>query len=198
MPFSRYKRNARDYPYLTGLIIGGDYITNGEGTNYSSSSSSSSSIGYNESSSSSSSSLDCPNNIYSITTTIKSDLTFTIEKYIAVKINSGVGKDNYIELYTSGTGYSYDTGRIFWGDTTNVNPKTSNGFISIVVNGDTYYVKKYSGDNTTDCCSNLIGTSTGSGSFTSAGFALVFVNGVELRWIRLYTLNPWKGIISLK
>ena len=92
-----------------------------------------------------------------------------------------------MQLFSGNTAYTYDTTRVFYGDTTNVNSKTDNGFISIIVNGSVYYVQKYSGDNTTDCCSNIISTETHEGTFTSYGFALIWANGVELKWIELFT-----------
>ena len=185
MPFVRVNRTRRNYPWLVGTSnqqVGGDYSRYAE----SSSSESSSSL----SSSSSSSSFDCPNNIYSVTATIRNDLIFTFDKYLAVNINGSTESDNYIQLYDADlSGSSYDANRIFYGNTSNTNPKTSNNFVSMIINGTTYYLRKYSGDNNVDCCSNLIGNDASGGIFTLYGFVLVRVNGTESKYVRVYTFE---------
>ena len=150
------------------------------------------------SSSSSSSSFDCPNNIYSITATIRNDLTFTFDKYLALNVNGSTESDNYIQLYDADlSGSSYDANRIFWGNTTNTNPKTSNNFVSILINGTTYYLRKYSGDSNVDCCSNLIGNDTSGGIFTLYGFVLIRVNDTESKYVRVYTFEDLSSSSSI-
>ena len=201
-----YRTYYQDYFWLwSGQKMGGDYFfgvadsssSSSSSLEYSSSSSSSeayssssssSSEQYSSSSSSSSSSLDCPNNISSITATIRNDLVFASEKFLSVNINGSTGGNNYIELFSANTsGSTYDANRIFYGNSTNSNPKLDNGFISIVINGSTYYIRKYSGDNNVDCCTNLFGNNTAEGTFTTAGFVFVDVNGTEFKYVEVFT-----------
>jgi hypothetical protein len=108
-------------------------------------------------------------------------------------LNDSVNKDNYFITYSGDTaGVTYDDVNKFYGDfskdpvTSNF---TSNGFISITINSSTYYVKTYKGDNTTDCCSSVDGTKVDdSGSYISAGFAVIKINGSVLRYVKIYTL----------
>jgi len=178
-------------------------IINSSSSSYSSKSSvSSSSISSSSESSLSSSSLSslssssqsslssnlCPNDISELTASIRDDIEFTYDKNLALEVNDSANKDNYIKLYTGDTGgQTYDDVNKFYGDDTNTDELTSNGFVSITINSSTYYIQLYSGTNTTDCCSNLEGIEESSGTFTSAGLVLIKVNGDLLRWVRIYT-----------
>ena len=150
------------------------------------SSSSSSSIS-SESSSSSSSSFDCPNNIISITTTIRNDIVFTSDANLSCRINGGLEQNNYITLFNGDTtGQSYDENRIFWGET-NSTTTVSNGFICIIINATPYYIEIFTGDNVASCRTNIIGNFETVGTFSNVGFALISVNNTGLRYIPIYT-----------
>lgn len=152
-----------------------------------SSNSSSSSLEY---SSSSSSSYDCPNIITSLTATIDTSKTFTPSSLINVNINSVDTKDRYLQLFTANVdGDTYDTNRVIWGNTDGSSTVTSDGFISIIVNSSTYYIRKYLGDVKVDCCSSINGIDTATGTFTSYGFVLVLINGTDERYLELYTIS---------
>ena len=101
---------------------------------------------------------------------------------VACSINGGAS-DKYIRLYSGNSGYSYDN-QVFYGERSN-NAITSFGFISILINTNTYYIQIFSGSESTECCSNIEGTIT-TGSFTSAGFALVRVN-TDLLYMPIFT-----------
>jgi hypothetical protein len=152
-------------------------------------SSSSSSISSQGSSLSSSSSDICPNDISELTTTVRNDITFTYDRQLALKLNASANKDNYIMLYSGDTsGQSYDNANRFYGDDTNTDEISSNGYISLVINGAIRYIPVYTGTNTTDCCSNLVGEKvSGEGeTFDFVGYALIKVNGGLLRYAPIY------------
>jgi hypothetical protein len=110
---------------------------------------------------------------------------------LALTINDGENKDNYIALYDGDTsGQTYDNTNRFYGDTTNNDPITENGYISILINENTYYVPLYKGTNTTDCCSNLVGSyDSGIGVFTYVGWVLIKINGNKFKWTPICTKN---------
>ena len=136
---------------------------------------------------SSSSSFDCPNNISAITSPVRNDITFTFDNYLNVNINDADIKNNFIPLYSGSTsGRPYDRNEIFWGDRNNTGSKINNGYISLIINGSQYYLPKYSGDTQYNCCSNLIGTDTSTGTFTFAGYVLINVNDTNLRYVPVY------------
>ena len=113
----------------------------------------------------------------------------TASGQLALTINGGANKDNYITLYTGDTsGQTYDNGNRFYGDDTNSDKIKANGYITLPINGTTYYIPLYIGTNTTDCCSNLVGTyDSGQGAFTYVGWVLIKINGYLLRWTPICT-----------
>ena len=157
-------------------------------TSMSSSSSSSTSM---SSSSSSSSSFDCPNNISAITATIRGDLSFTTGDFISVNINGAPESDNYILLNVANTaGSTTDSNRVFYGYTGHNGVKIEREFISISINGSTYYMQVYSGESDSNCRSNIIGTTNTSGTFMSAGYVCANINTTDvadIRYIEIFT-----------
>ena len=142
-----------------------------------------------QSSVSSSSSNLCPNDISELTTTVRNDIEFTYDRKLALELNDSANKDNYILLYSGDTSeQSYDNNNRFYGDDTNTDEVTSNGYMSIVINGAIRYMAVYSGTNTTDCCSNLVGEQDDgeSETFEFVGYALIKVNGDLLRYTPIY------------
>jgi hypothetical protein len=112
-------------------------------------------------------------------------------EHLALEINGNATQNNYIRLYSGDTtGQTWDNTNKFYGDITNTDDIFSNGFISIVINGNTYYMPIYSGTNTTQCCSNLVGTqaTTATNSFNFVGFALIKVNNTMFRYAPIYTI----------
>jgi hypothetical protein len=109
------------------------------------------------------------------------------DKFLSVTLNGGA-QDTYIQLFTGDTGYPYDNNRQFYGDTDMLDHNTL-GFISIIISGTTYWIQTWTGNLTTNCCSNLIGVEniSDASEFISAGHALISVNNTELRWIRIFT-----------
>ena len=107
---------------------------------------------------------------------------------MSVNINNIVGTgNNYLELFDGVTaGKSYDASRRFYGNETETSV-SSNTFISIVIDGNTYYLEILSGSAQLDCCSNLVGTTDSVGGFISAGFVMVDVNGT-LRFVQVFSL----------
>ena len=109
---------------------------------------------------------------------------------LALTINNSVNKDNYITLYDGDTsGQTYDNENRFYGDNT-TDTIIENGYISIIINGNTYYLPLYKGTNTTDCCSNLVGSyDSGTGVFTYVGWVLIKINGNQFKWTPICTKN---------
>ena len=106
-------------------------------------------------------------------------------KFAAISINGGT-RNNYIELFSGDTsGQSYDALRVLWTEFA-TSTVTSVGYISIIINGSTYYIRTYVGSTASGCCSNIIGVDT-TGSFTSLGFALIWINKTDLRYIQIYS-----------
>jgi hypothetical protein len=80
----------------------------------------------------------------------------------------------------------------FYGDISNTDPITANGYISMSINEETYYLPIYKGESTEECSSNLIGNIATEGSFTFAGHALIKYNDGEsdtLMWTPVYEKN---------
>ena len=115
-------------------------------------SSSSSSLDYSESSSSSISSLG-----YS--TSSSSESEFNLVGYLCVEINGSNTKNHYIELDSFTTmGYT-PSDRDFWGDIVALPGNLAEaGYLSMIINGNTYWLKVYMGDPASSCCTNLEGT----------------------------------------
>ena len=132
--------------------------------------------------SSSSSSGLCPNNISQLTTTIELDTPLSFDSFLSLNINDISGdRSNYIELYSGNTSArSYDHDNIFFGLRTTTGSFVQSKFVSILINGTKYYLKVYSGDSQTQCCSNLVGDEDSLGDYLSSGFALIEVDGVLL------------------
>jgi hypothetical protein len=132
--------------------------------------------------------INCPNVVSSIVATVRSDLTFTFDKWLGVEGDSSPGY--YLQLYSAPTsGSSYDSSNVFWGNALDTSAKTASGYMSIVVNGNTYYMPKYDGDAVTGCTTSLTGTEELSGTFTFYGYALIWVNATELKWTPLYEMS---------
>ena len=130
------------------------------------------------SSSSSSSSYHCPNNIFVLNnTTITAPVSLTTSTLLSLNINGSSNRNYYIQTYTGDTtGKTYDTSRRFYGNEDG-SSVTDYSMLSIVIDSTTYYLYTYIGAAQTNCCTNMVGIIT-SGTFISAGFALIDVNGI--------------------
>jgi len=127
----------------------------------------------------------CPNNVSGFNATLRKDLPFVFDSYVLVKINGGTN-NTYIPLYTaSNDGSNCDKRKPLWGEISNT-LKTSNGYISSVINGNTYYIPRYSGDISATCSSNLIGTEEVVGTFKFINYVFVLVNGDQYRYVPVY------------
>lgn len=134
----------------------------------------------------SSSSYDCPNDIYSFSADIVSNVDVETYGMIATKVNSSINQDNYIILYSGDTtGKSYDSDNIIYGDTSSADNLETKIMLSVIVNSSTYYIKIYGGPNTSQCCSNIHGTED-FGEFVSAGYLVVKINDLYLKYVQLY------------
>ena len=166
----------RVYQYLDGNIS----IVEKEGRpiNFYTIESSSSSSSTEIRSSSSSSSYHCPNNIFVLNnTTITAPVSLTTSTLLSLNINGSSNRNYYIQTYTGDTtGKTYDTSRRFYGNEDG-SSVTDYSMLSIVIDSTTYYLYTYIGAAQTNCCTNMVGIIT-SGTFISAGFALIDVNGI--------------------
>jgi len=132
-----------------------------------------------------------PNDISSVDTTFFTSLPVVFSSYLSVNINGSTTTDNFIRLFSGTTsGLPYDATNFFWGDTTNISPKTSDGYISLNINGTKLYLPKYKGSPSVGSCSNLVGTESSTGLFVFEGYALLHVNYDKL----LYTPVYRKGV----
>jgi hypothetical protein len=96
--------------------------------------------------------------------------------------------DLYTRTYTSTATGTPDPNRVFWGDTGVTGSFTLVSYISLVINGTTYWTPVYQGNKTTaECSSNLVGTYTNTGTFTSVGFVAISENNTTTKWLRLYS-----------
>jgi phage tail sheath gpL-like len=106
-------------------------------------------------------------------------------------VSGGTANDRFVSLYTRDTtSKTFDANRIFWGDIAVAGAKTQEGYVSISVNGTTYWTPIYSGGSTATCSTNLSGSLQTTGTFTQEGYALVKVNNSDLRWLLLYSRVP--------
>ena len=113
-------------------------------------SSSSTSLEYSESSSSTS---------LGYSSSSSSESGFTLVGYLCCEINGSNTKNHYIELDSfNTTGYT-PSNRDFWGDIV-ANPVNLQeaGYLSMIINGNTYWFKVYTADPSSDCCTTLVGT----------------------------------------
>ena len=156
-----------------------------------SSSSSSSSLNHHldtsSSSTSSSSSYHCPNNIYSLVgADIYTSGIITSNVFLSVNANNSSDGSYYLELFDGDiSGKTYDANRVFYGHEGS-NTITSSNFVKIDIDSITYYLEVFGGDAQIDCCSNLRGDYYNTGSFQSAGYIMINVNGT-LRFVQIYT-----------
>lgn len=86
-------------------------------------------------------------------------LVFTLIGYLCVEINGSNTKNHYLPLYNHNIGTSTPSDRDFWGDIV-ASPENlvEDGFISMTVNGSTYWLHIYTADPSSSCCTNLQGT----------------------------------------
>jgi hypothetical protein len=127
-----------------------------------------------------------PNEISSIATTVAM-VSVSPSGYLSVNINGSTTNDHFIGLFSGTTsGVPYDTNHVFWGDTANASPKIADGYVSLKINGNKLYLPKYTGSASIGYCSDLVGTSTSSGTFVLAGYALLRVNYADLLYTPVY------------
>jgi hypothetical protein len=100
-----------------------------------------------------------------------------------------VSNDRFLELF-AGSGGTHDAARVFWGDTTVADQKTSAGFVAIVVSGTTYYMKVFTGGSTVQCSTNYVGNYLTVGTFTIVGHVPVLVNNTNVRYVAVYSYTP--------
>lgn len=126
----------------------------------------------------------CPNDIISLTTTIRSDIIMTEDISLLIRVNGDTNR--HILLYSGDiSGVAYDDENRFWGNFQNVD-LTEYGFIGIFINGVKYYVQVYDGAGTIICSSNLVGDFYTDGTFIESGFALLRVNSTNFKYVRVY------------
>ena len=138
--------------------------------------------------------MACPNTINSLVTTIKTSGDFTFYKNLSVNVNGSTSKAYYLTIYDSADVTGAIDAQIFYGEENN-NDITFSQYLSILVNGSTYYTPVYTGNAGADCCSDLVGDLV-SGDATFNGYALVYVNGSDKRFIRLYDMVVESGSTS--
>ncbi|HUW06031.1 MAG TPA: hypothetical protein VMW01_07205 [Williamwhitmania sp.] len=129
---------------------------------------------------------DCPNGIEYLTADIVTEGIFPTESFLTVDIDEVGGY--YIQTYTDTIGLDSDDDNVFWGNETNSVTLTTAGFVSIVINGTTYYTPVFGGNGVPGCHSNINSVLTDVGTFTSYGFAAINVNNVSVELVRIYTL----------
>ena len=99
----------------------------------------------------------CPNVIYSITASIVTlPQSFTLDSYQTVELNGTTTKNHFIPVYNGSTTGKTASDKTFFGDTGTTT--TEYGWQSLIINGTTYYLKVYNGNATTDCSTDLNGT----------------------------------------
>ena len=135
----------------------------------------------------------CPNNISSLATDIALDGDFIASSFLTVNLNNTTGNNtNYIFLYDGDfSGYTYDSTRPLFGNIADsATDVISNGFIRLPVSGNTYYIRRYLGPPNRICSTSLRCSVVpqGEGSFVSAGYAIVLVDGMK-KFIKLYTME---------
>jgi hypothetical protein len=119
---------------------------------------------------------------------------FTIESQLNITINGSDDANDYILLYNGDTdGQTYDNANRFYGNVGSYDAQTltSNGFLSILINGAEYYMPVYKGSDQTDCCSNLIGTQKGEDDdiYTLAGYVLIKINGDTFKYTPVFSVG---------
>ena len=103
---------------------------------------------------------------------------------------SGTPTSLYLQTFSSVESGTPDANRIFWGDTTTVGSLSLSSYISIVINSTTYWIPVYLGDSSSaTCSSNLVGTYTGVGVFSSCGYVAIKQNDTETKWLAIYNKN---------
>ena len=100
----------------------------------------------------------CPNVIHSINASIVTapQPSFTLDSYQTVELNGTVTKNHFIALYNGSTVGKTSSDKIFFGDTSTETGEY--GWQSIIINGSTYYLKVWNGVATSDCVTDLNGT----------------------------------------
>ena len=114
---------------------------------------------------------------------------FTFSNYLSVTVNGiTTPTDKFIEVYTSAETGSYDPDNIFWGNNSASDTFIFNSWLSIVINGDTYWMPIYKASNSVaDCSSNLVGTASSDGVYTNAGYVAINENNTTTKWLIVYT-----------
>ena len=139
-------------------------------------------------------SQSCPNNITGIVAGVSSpNNTFVSNSFLSLNVNNTTGDNtNYIYLYDGNTsGLSYDVSHPFYGKISNIGTSViSNGFVSLGVNGQTCYVRRYLGPANYNCSSALRCSvlAENYGTFVEYGYALINAAG-SLKFIRVYILQ---------
>ena len=78
--------------------------------------------------------------------------------YLCVEINGSSSKNHYLPLYQDPAILPYSD-RDFWGDiVVSPNNLIEDGFLSMIINGTTYWLHIYMADPSLSCCTNLSGT----------------------------------------
>lgn len=123
----------------------------------SSDSSESTSSSQSESSESTPSSMSSKSEESESSSNSSSSMDFPFESWLTVELNGTDTKSHFIPLHGGITTGSTPSNKVFYGDTNDL-PKARLSYISIIVNGNTFYIPTYTGIPTVSCCSNLIGT----------------------------------------
>ena len=133
----------------------------------------------------SSSSYDCPNNISVLDAVVVTSGDFEFNNYVAVSINGTGGNTKFLATYT-GSGGTPDTNRVLWGDNTNTENKIDTGFVSVVIDGTTYWLKTWVGGTGAGCSSNIVGTVDSASNYRLYGF-VPMVHDAGTVYLRIYT-----------
>jgi hypothetical protein len=101
----------------------------------------------------------CPNVIHQITASILVTPVpiLPFDSYQTVELNGTTTKDHFIKLCNGPTTGYTASDKTFFGDTT-ANPTTDDDWMSLIVNGITYWFQVRQGTATTDCCTDINGT----------------------------------------
>lgn len=103
---------------------------------------------------------------------------------MSISINGEGG--NHIKLYEGEVTDVYEEkNKVFYGGSSSKSI-VSNGYISIEINGEHYYIQAFKGEELIDCSSNIIGTHLVTGSFSHIGFALIKTGEGDLKYLKVY------------